>query len=273
MAGQHGPQSRFAGYASMFVALSGLGEMTGYADGPPSQILVGGDVIVGIHGAFSVIAALLHRQRTGRGLHIDLSAIESQSCLIGDSLLDFAVNGSVQRRAGNDEPGAAPHNCYKCRGDDRWVAIAVTSEGEWAAFVEAIGSPPWASEGRFATGDGRYAHRRDLDELVTSWTSDRSADEVTKILQEAGVAAIPSYPAAELFSDPHVADHEMLVRAIGDGGVEVPLVRLGGRLSVTPMSADRAGPAMGEHNDEVFQGLLGLSPEQFDALTAEGVFT
>ena len=108
MAGQHGPQSRFAGYAPMFVALSGLGEMTGYADGPPTQIRVGGDIIVGIHGGFALLAALLHLQTTGEGTYIDMSAIESESCLIGDSLLDYTMNGAVQSRSGNDEPGVAP---------------------------------------------------------------------------------------------------------------------------------------------------------------------
>ncbi len=272
MAGQHGPQSKFAGYAPMFVALSGLGEMTGYADGPPTQIRVGGDIIVGVHGGFALLAALVHRQATGEGTYIDLSAVESESCLIGDSLLDYTINGTVQRRTGNDEPGAAPHNCYRCRGDDEWVSIAVATDEQWAAFVEALGRPAWAAAERFAEGEGRFSHREELDRLVNEWTSQHGQLEVTELLQEAGVAAMPSYAAPELFADSHVIDHGMVVKVPGPMG-ESLLVRLGGTFSATPMRIDRAGPAMGEHNDEIFGTLLGLSQSQIDDLASEGVFT
>jgi benzylsuccinate CoA-transferase BbsF subunit len=272
MAGQHGPQSRFAGYAPMFVALSGLGEMTGYSDGPPTQIRVGGDIIVGVHGGFALLAALVHRQATGEGSYIDLSAVESESCLIGDSLLDFTINGTVPSRTGNDEPGAAPHNCYRCRGDDEWVSIAVTTDEQWAAFVDALGHPAWAEGERFAQGAARFAQREELDELVNDWTRQHSQLEVTTRLQEAGVAAMPSYAAPGLFADPHVMDHGMVVKVPGPLG-ESLLVRLGGTFSATPMKLDRAGPAMGENNDEIFRTLLGLSQSQIDNLSSEGVFT
>jgi crotonobetainyl-CoA:carnitine CoA-transferase CaiB-like acyl-CoA transferase len=272
MAGQRGPQSRFAGYAPMFVALSGLGEMTGYSDGPPSQIRVGGDIIVGVHGAFALLAALLHLQRTGEGTYIDLSAIESESCLIGDSLLDYTMNGTVQSRSGNDEPGVAPHNCFRCRGDDQWVTIAVTTNDQWRAFVEALGHPAWAGDSRFSDGPSRFVNRDELDRLITDWTRHRSPQEVTDRLQDVGVAAMPSFSAPDLFSDPHVTNHGMVVKVPGPSG-ESLLVRLGGIFSATPMNINRSGPAMGEHNDEVFGGLLGLSQSDIDALASEGVFT
>jgi crotonobetainyl-CoA:carnitine CoA-transferase CaiB-like acyl-CoA transferase len=272
MAGQHGPQSRFAGYAPMFVALSGLGAMTGYSDGPPTQIRVGGDIIVGVHGGFALLAALLHLQATGEGTYIDLSAIESEACLIGDSLLDYTMNGTVQSRSGNDEPGLAPHNCYRCLGDDQWVSIAVTTDEEWAAFVGALGRPAWAAAERFSDGESRFANRAELDRLVSEWSKQRSPQEVTRLLQAVGVAAMPSYSAPDLFSDPHVTDHGMVVKVPGPSG-ECLLVRLGGTLSATPMRIDRAGPALGEHNDDIFPGLLGLSQSEIDALTSEGVFT
>jgi crotonobetainyl-CoA:carnitine CoA-transferase CaiB-like acyl-CoA transferase len=271
MAGQHGPQAQFAGYAPMFVALSGLGEMTGYADGPPTQIRVGGDIIVGVHGGFALLAALVHRQATGEGTYVDMSAVEAQSCLIGDSLLDFAVNGTVPWRSGNDEPGMAPHNCYRCSGDDEWVSIAVTGDDDWVAFAKAIGSPAWTEAPRFADAQGRFAHRVDLDRNVSAWTEARTPQDVTRILQAAGVAAMPSYRAPELFADPHVRDRGMVVRAPGAGG-DWTVVRLGGAFSVTPLRADRAGPAMGEHNQQVFGRLLGLPQDEIDDLTDEGVF-
>jgi benzylsuccinate CoA-transferase BbsF subunit len=272
MAGQTGPLAHFAGYAPMFVALSGLGDMTGYPDGPPTQIRVGGDIIVGAHAAFALVAAIFHHQLTGNGCHIDLSAIESQASLIGDSLLDYTVNGNVQRRCGNHEPDLAPHNCYRCEGQDQWISIVVETDDEWRALVKVMGEPPWARSDRFVDGRSRHENRHELDGRVAAWTSSQRAAEVMTRLQSVGVAAMPSYRASELFTDPHVAFRDMVTEvASGDGSM--PLVRLGGRFSATPMQLDRAGPRMGEHNDEVFRRLLGLSDREIDGLAAEGVFT
>jgi crotonobetainyl-CoA:carnitine CoA-transferase CaiB-like acyl-CoA transferase len=271
MAGQTGPLAHFAGYAPMFVALSGLGEMTGYPDGPPTQIRVGGDIIVGVHAAFALVAAILHHQVTGRGCHIDLSAIESQASLIGDSLLDYTANGNVPRRRGNDEPDLAPHNCYRCAGDDQWVSIVVDTDDEWQALVKVMGAPTWAPD-RFTDGRSRRENNRELDRHIEAWTSTRRPAEVMAQLQAVGVAAMPSYRASELFTDPHVTFRDM-VTDVPSGDGSMPVVRLGGRFSATPMQLDHAGPAMGEHNDEVFRGLLGLSDDEMDALAADGVFT
>ena len=272
MAGQTGPLAHFAGYAPMFVALSGLGDMTGYPDGPPTQIRVGGDIIVGVHAAFALVAAILHHQATGNGCHIDLSAIESQASLIGDALLDYAVSGNVPRRGGNEEPDIAPHNCYRCAGDDQWVSIAVETDDEWQALVKVMGEPVWARSHGFSDGRSRRENGHELDRHIEEWTSTRSPAEVMTQLQSVGVAAMPSYRASELFADPHVRFRDMVTNVPSSDG-SMPVVRLGGRFSATPMQLDRAGPAMGEHNDEVFRRLLGLSDDEIDALAAEGVFT
>ncbi len=272
MAGQHGPYARFAGYAPMFVALSGLGEMTGYADGPPTQIRVGGDIIVGVHGGFALLAALVHHQATGEGVHIDLSSIESQSNLIGDSILEHTLNGTAPSRAGNDEPGLVPHDCFRCRGDDQWVAIGVGTDSQWQGLVAAMGRPDWAKDPDLDTPEGRWAARHAVGERVNEWTSTRSPGEVTAALQAQGVPSAPSFRAPELFADPHVTSRDLLATVPGEGR-EWRLLRLGGRLPITPLQLDRAGPAMGESNEEVFKGLLGLSDEEITELEADGVFT
>jgi crotonobetainyl-CoA:carnitine CoA-transferase CaiB-like acyl-CoA transferase len=272
MAGQTGPLAHFAGYAPMFVALSGLGDMTGYPDGPPTQIRVGGDIIVGVHAAFALVAAILHQHVTGNGCHVDLSAIESQASLIGDSLLDFTVNGEVQRRSGNHEPDVAPHNCYRCDGDDQWISIVVETDDEWQALVKLMGDPNWARSEPFATGRSRSENRHELDRRIEAWTTTQPAVDVMTQLQSVGVAAVPSYRAPELFVDPHVMFRDM-VTEVPSGDGSMPLLRLGGRFSATPMQLDRAGPAIGEHNDEVLRGLLGLTDHELDDLAAEGVFT
>jgi crotonobetainyl-CoA:carnitine CoA-transferase CaiB-like acyl-CoA transferase len=272
MAGQHGPSSRFAGYAPMFAALSGLGEQTGYADGPPSQLRVGADIVVGVHGGFALLAALSRRQMTGLGTQIDLSAIEAQACLIGDSLLACAANGRVESRTGNDEPGFAPHTCYRCMGEDQWVAIAVGGDDEWKAFVDVVGDPAWAHDPRFGDADGRCANMVELDRHVGEWTATRTPAEVTTLLQAGGVAASPAFRAPELLADPHVISRDLIATVTGPTR-DWKLVRLGGRLPVTPLQLDRVGPAMGEHHLEVFSELLGMDDDELAELTAAGVFT
>ncbi len=272
MGGQTGPYSQFAGYAPMFVALSGLGDLTGYTDGPPTQIRVGGDIIVGVHAGFALMTAIVQRQWTGRGTHIDLSAIESEACLVGDSLLAFQTTDTVPHRNGNDEPGFAPHNCYRCAGDDRWVSIAVATDEEWRRLVGALGDPAWATDTRCADADARDANRSWLDEQIGRWTEGQTPEAVTERLQAAGVAAIPAYQAPELFADPHVLERDLLAAVPGSGRIW-PLVKLGGRLSETPLRLDHAGPLLGEHNDEIFRTLLGLSDDEVAAMTEEGVFT
>jgi crotonobetainyl-CoA:carnitine CoA-transferase CaiB-like acyl-CoA transferase len=272
MAGQSGPSSRFAGYAPMFAALSGLGEQTGYTDGPPSQVRVGADVVVGVHGAFALLAALSRRQMTGLGTQIDLSAIEAQACLIGDTLLACAANGTVASRTGNDEPGFAPHNCYRCAGDDQWVAVAVATDDEWKALVGALGDPAWTHDPRFVDAEGRCAHVGELDRLLGEWTATRTPADVTTLLQAAGVAASPAFRASELVADPHVVSRDLIASLEGPTR-EWTLVRLGGRLPASPLQLDRVGPEMGEHQHEVLSGLLGLDDDELAALAADGVFT
>ena len=270
MAGQHGPSSRFAGYAPMFVALSGLGSLTGYADGPPTQIRVGGDIIAGIHGATALVAALLDRQSSGRGAHIDLSSIEAQANMIGECFIEASLLGSTPQRRGNEIYAAAPHGTYRCAGEDQWVAISVESDKEWASLVEAMDSPLWATSGELVTHAQRRANLRALDEGMNSWTRLHTAHEVTEQLQRRGIAAFPCYRARELFADDHVLHRQSVVELPGEGGLH-PVLRLGGTFSSTPFVLDKAGPEVGADTDEVLSELLGLSEEEIATLEEEGV--
>jgi benzylsuccinate CoA-transferase BbsF subunit len=183
------------------------------------------------------------------------------------------VNGREQTRSGNDEFGLAPHNCYRCLGDDNWVSVAVATDEEWHSLAKAIGNPPWTDDRRFAESAGRWENRHELDGNIGSWTADRTPAEVTGILQNAGVAAAPSYKAPDLLSDPHVLERD-LVAVVRDGtGRDWQLVRLGGKLSRTPLRADRASPELGEHNHYAFNELVGLDDAEVARLRDDGVFT
>ena len=269
--GSTGPEAGHIGVAPCFSALSGLSSITGYADGPPTAIAGEIDLLSAYTAAFAILAALNCRQRTGRGQHIDLSSSEAISVLIGEVLLDYTVNGRVQSRSGNRDGFMAPHNCYRCRGDDSWVSIAIASDEEWVAFAGAIGRPGWADDERFRDAYSRWLHQEELDRLVGEWTSKHTHYEVMEILQRAGVAAVPSFSSQDLTGDRHLAEREAWVEVehpvIGKQLVATPPWKLSG----TPASVRSHGPLLGEHNNYVLGDLLGLVPADIERLGEEGV--
>jgi benzylsuccinate CoA-transferase BbsF subunit len=269
--GAEGPMRRYGGYAPSFTSYSGLTHLTGYSDSPPNPMTGSTDLMSATTGAFAIIAALNHRQNTGQGQHIDLSSVESLAMFTGDALMDYIMNGRVRSRRGNRDDVMAPHNCYRCRGDDRWVSIAVSTEEEWQAFCQVMGNPDWTRDGRFCDARGRWQNQEELDTLITEWTVNYTHYELTEILQKAGVAAFPSLSNQEIFSDPHFKERKLAVE------VEHPVMKkqvvLGApwKLSETPAEVIKASPTMGENNEYVFGELLGLSSNEIKRLMDEQV--
>jgi benzylsuccinate CoA-transferase BbsF subunit len=266
MAGGTGPEAHYTGYAPIFSALGGVGHLTGYPDGPATEIRFPVDVMVGTTAAFAILAALVHRQETGEGQYIDLSAREAASCLVGDSILDYSMNRRNQTREGNSDAAMAPHNCYPCKGEDKWISIAVKTEDEWAALCRAMGDPLWANDVRFADGPLRVENRDALDQFICEWTAQFTHYELMHRLQDVGVAAVPSFNAEELCSDPHLTERGLLVvvdhLTLGAQTVFSPPAKL----SLTPAEVSTPGPALGQHNQYVFGELLNLSSERIAEL-------
>lgn len=270
--GVTGPKAHWSGYGYTMVAIAGLTHLIGPEGRPPTGYAVtfGDTVSSPGHGAVSLLAALMHRRRTGRGQVIDLSQVEAAAALLGGVLLDYTVNGRVQQRTGNRSPWASPHNVYRCLGDDRWCAIAVWREEQWRALGLAMGRPEWAADPKFETFAGRKRHEDELDRLIEGWTSSREPNDAMETLQRAGVpAAAVRTPHDVLFEDaqlrhrehfawlPHPETPEMLY----DG----PVFRLS-----KPAKADlRRAPLIGEHNDYVFQDLLGMTEEKTAVLIVD----
>ncbi|MBI4330156.1 MAG: CoA transferase [Chloroflexi bacterium] len=269
--GGAGPEARSVGYAPLFGALGGVGHLTGYPDRPPSEIRVTMDATSAYTGAFAIMAALVHRRRTGKGQHIDFSSREAITCLIGDSIMDYTMNRRVQSRRGNEDEIMAPHNCYPCRGKDEWVSIAIGNDAEWHSFRRAMDDPDWAREDRFSDQLKRWQNREALDGLVGKWTASHGSFEIMDILQKAGVAAAPSYTAKDIYCDQHLNERGLITQ------VEHP--ELGVRctfncpwkLSATPPEIRHDGPLVGQHNDYVYGDLLGLSRKEIEDLAASGV--
>ena len=259
--GQTGPESFYAGYAPMFAALGGLGHLTGYPDGPPVELRHAMDHTGGMMAAFAAVAAVSARQRTGLGQHVDVSVRDLATSFIGPELMDVAMNSREPQRQGNRDASAAPQGVYRCKGDDQWVSISVASEGEWQGFVAAIGAPPWAAGDEFGDAFRRWRRHEELDTLIEEWTLLHSAEEATRKLRAHGVAAHPSLAPDAMMQDGHLlARGAFPTVGNAETGEEQRAVAPPWRFSETPASIDRWTPTLGQHNMEVFSGILGLPP-------------
>lgn len=264
--GSAGPERFAPGYASIFAALSGLSHLTGYEDGPPVELRISMDHTCGQTGALAVLAALNYRWKTGVGQHIDLAARDVLSCLVGDALMDYTMNGRNAARRGNHDSIMAPHNCYRCKGEDKWVSIAVSNQGEWEALSKTIGQPHLVSDGRFSDAYRRWTNQDELDKLIEIWTSTHTPSEVMQLLQAAGVAAVPSFDMAEVTEDLHLKDREAFIEIKHPEKGTGRMVAPPWKLSLTPANSTRWSPELGEHNEHVLGELLGKQQEELASL-------
>jgi len=269
--GQTGPEREYVGYAPTFAALGGVSYITGYEDWPPSNFMGAIDLRSATTAAASILAALVQKQRTGKGQYVDMASQESIAVLIGDVILDYVINQRVQTRRGNKGYRIAPHNCYRCAGEDKWISIAVATNEEWEGLCRAVGRPDLAKDERFALPEDRYKNQEALDQMISDWTRDKERYELMEELQQAGVAAAPTLSSEGLFKDPHVRDRGVFQQvehpAIGQDWVIAPPWRL----SETPAQINRHAPLLGEHNEYVFEELLGMSETEVEKLKQEKV--
>jgi crotonobetainyl-CoA:carnitine CoA-transferase CaiB-like acyl-CoA transferase len=204
--GASGPDATKVSYGPAQVPLSGMSSVTGYRDFPPMHVGISyGDPTGGLHGAVAVLAALLHRRRTGQGQFIDLSQWETSIAVLPDAILDWTMNGRQPPRDGNRDPHMAPHGVFRAAGDDRWIAIAVEDDAGWARLARTIGRPELADDPRFATVVARKRHEDALEEIVGAWTRTHAPEAATAILQAAGIPAFTAATNQDLAEDAHLA--------------------------------------------------------------------
>jgi len=270
--GNTGPWRHYAGFGPTVQAFSGITYLTSFPGEPPLGLGTSyADHIAGLMACLALLGALEYRQRTGEGQYIDVSQVEAMASLSGDAILDYMVDGREAEAVGNSSTEAAPHGVYRCRGDERWCAIAVFTEDQWRGFKRASGNPPWAEDKKFATLVGRLKNSEELNRLVEGWTKKHTAEEAMALLQEQGVAAGVVQDASDLAQDPQLKeqgffielDHPELGKTISDAA---PI-----RLSDTPARYTRAAPVLGQDNDYVYGGLLGMSDDELAELRQQGV--
>ncbi len=271
--GQTGPHAQHPGYGSQLTALAGFNELLGEPGRTP-VILYGPyiDYIAVGYGVIAILAALERHRRTGEGCVIDLSQYEAGLQFLAPALLEHAANGTVPTRDADHDRVAVPHGVYPTRGDDRWVALSVWSDDEWSRFRVALGDDEWSRDAELATTAGRREREAELDDHIAAWTRTRTREEIVAMLRARGLRAAAVESVGELFDDEQLAHRGVWRRAAHGGLGEVGLMAPPFGLSETPARPDRAGPTLGEHNEAVFKGLLGLSADEYASLAADGVF-
>jgi crotonobetainyl-CoA:carnitine CoA-transferase CaiB-like acyl-CoA transferase len=269
--GQGGPYRDRPGFGTVAEAMSGFVALSGFPDGPPLlPPMPLADEVAGLFGAVAALMALHHRdRRDGRGQLIDLSLYEPLFRLLVPVLPQYAMLGEVQPRVGNRFPGAAPRNLY--RACDGWVALSATTQRTFERLAQAMGRPDLLTDPRFADNAARLTHVDALDDVLDEWMSPQPIDALLRRLQDAGVVAGPVYDVPRMLTDAHFAARENIV-AVDDGDLgALPMPGIVPKLSRTPGRVTHAGPRLGEHNEAVYRGLLGLDAEALQTLAREGV--
>ncbi|MDD5289340.1 MAG: CoA transferase, partial [Dehalococcoidales bacterium] len=264
--GKTGPYKHFVSYNEEAYAYGGLGYITGYKNGEPGMICGDyGDYIPSNMATFALLAALQYRSRTGKGQIIDVSMVETIASHIPEAIMEYGMNNKVYERIGNHIPGKAPHNCYPCKGDDKWVAISISNDDEWRAFCNIIGKPEWIKEEKFSGQLHRCQNQDELDSLIGVWTKNYTPYEIMHLLQSAGVAAGPSLSIKELIADPHVNERGLFVAPNHPVVGKRVMEGMPWKMSASQPKFEPA-PLLGEHNDYVFRELLGMSDDEIAEL-------
>jgi crotonobetainyl-CoA:carnitine CoA-transferase CaiB-like acyl-CoA transferase len=272
--GQGGPWKDYVAFAPTLHALSGLTSLTSFEkDAPIGLGYAYADIVGGLYAAFAVLAALEYRDRTGQGQYIDLSEYEAICALMGPSLLDALHNDKEILPEGNcpNDIVAAPYGCYKCSGEDRWCVLALSNEEKWQSLCHVLGHPEWTKEDRFTTVTKRKGNRKELNELLTKWTTQHTAEEVVSLLQEAGVPSGVVQNAEDLSRDPQLVARDFFVQlehpVLGKTITDRSPIRFEEDFTV----GWKAAPQLGDDNRYVFLELLGLTESELSSCAEKGI--
>jgi len=270
--GQDGPYRDYVSYGEGIEAMSGMSKLTVYTKGAPLKPGVAyADATAGLHAAFAIMAALRYRRVKGIGQYIDLSMREALTPLLGEVLMDYAMNNRIPEPLGNRHTGMAPHGCYRAKGNGKWIVIAVSSEEEWRTLCRVMGNPQWSREERFAKVSGRLANQDELDKMIEDWTIGYDNIELAEMLQAHGIKAGAVLDAADLVNDPHLKERGFFEDVKHpEAGTHI-MPGISWKMSRTPGRIERPAPCFGEHNRYVFGELLGMSDEDIEELAQEGV--
>lgn len=271
--GRTGPTKDWVGWGPMSLGFSGFSHASGHPGGRPNR-QVGGtwpDYSVANVLGFLALSALRQARRTGAGQWIDAGMSDAAVGTIPEWYIDYAMNGRDRGPVGNEHDALAPHGTYPCAGEDRWIAITVENDGQWAGLLEVLGHPAWGSDPRFADQHRRWTHRGELDVLLGQATREHESIALFHRLQAARVPAGPVTTLADWVVDPQLAargyfwemDHPEIGRRMMPG-IPASFSAIEGFRYDTP-------PLLGQHTREVLHDLLGVSEPELDRMERDRI--
>jgi succinyl-CoA:(S)-malate CoA-transferase subunit B len=270
--GQTGPYSPRPGFGRIGNAFGGLSYLAGYPDRPP--VTPGSatipDYLAGLYGALGVMFALRARDLTGRGQFIDIGLYEPVFRILDELAAAYHAHGYVRERMGPGTVNVVPHSHYPTN-DGKWIAIACTSDKIFARLAELLGEPYLAGDGKWGKVKDRDRDRAQVDLWVTRWTQEHALQE---LIERCNAFEVPSGPVnsiAEIFADPHYKARQNIAFVKDPRVGEIAMPNVCPRLSDTPGAIEWLGPRLGQHNVEVYHGLLGLSQREISILEEKGV--
>jgi crotonobetainyl-CoA:carnitine CoA-transferase CaiB-like acyl-CoA transferase len=270
--GLDGPWRDRVGFAQTMEQITGMAWLTGFADGSPVLPRGPCDPLAGLHAVAALLVALAHRERTGRGQLVEATMVEAALNAAAEASLEWSAHGTRLMRDGNRGPVAAPQNLYRCRGDDRWLALAVADDAQWHSLRQALGDPVWARDPAFATAAGRRARHDAIDSALAAWCAEQDTDAAADALIRRGIPAAPVVAAARLADNPQLqargffqAVTHSLLGVHEHPGLPVRLA------NAEPPSFARPAPTLGEHTEEILRELLGLEDDALAQLRADGI--
>lgn len=271
--GQTGPDANHPGFGYHLSSLAGFNSIVGWPDRNPTGIFGPyTDLIAPLFQIVALLAAIDYRRTTGKGQYFDVSQYETSLHFLSPLILDYIVNNRILQPRGNCCDQASPFGTYRCRGEDKWVAIAVSTDEEWRNFCKVLGNPKWTIDPKFTTLSGRIKNRAELDKLVEEWTMNYSPMEVMTLLQANGISAGNVATNEDLWNAPQLKQEgrfsEVSHPVTGTCFAEGTCVKLS---KVSPVEL-RHAPTLGEHTEFVCRKILGISDKEFTQLSKEGVF-
>ncbi len=273
--GKTGPHKGFMGFGVNLNALCGLTEQSGFPGRRPfgTGTHYTDHVMVPTHTLFGIMAALMHRERTGEGQTVEVSQLASAISMKPLDAVTYAVNQEIAGPQGYGDPDAAPHGVYATKGRLNWIAIAVTSDEEWQTLVGLMDNPSWARDARFSSLRSRKENEKELNDSLEGWTSTQDGRELEDRLASSGIRAGLVNDARDVIEDEHLNQREYWARLDHPEAGKTLYNRAPILMSETPLRMRSAAPLLGEHTHEILTSMLGYTEEEVEAMTQKGVLS
>jgi len=269
--GQTGPYSKRAGFGAVGEAMGGLRYVCGDPSTPPSRMGVSiGDSLAATFACLGALSALHHREKTGEGQVVDSAIYEAVLNMMESLITEYDKAGYVRERQGAILPNVAPSNVYPT-SDGKLILIAANQDTVFKRLAEAMGRADLAADARYATHSARGANQKELDNLISDWTRTITAERLEGLMDEFGIPSGKIYRAPEMLADPHFQARDAIVTTSHPRFGELRMQNVAPKLSATPGGVRAPAPDLGQHNEEIYKGLMGFSDQKMAELKAAGI--